>query len=386
VSIVESSFGYIFDQSFHIDLRVGCSPGEFLRSLSAMVSLVPPLTSDSFPDPPFDSFISPSPSHHVDLVDLMARNKYSKRGRTRQVLPSSRLTKMRANLGGLEVEERGSDLAGSGSNFSLQPPSPSGDQNPTASNHSEGPADPTRNPRPHPSPTPSVLSSGYHEARRPPGRPKGSLNKTHVPAWQTREKRRLRQKERREQARLDQAMEMERRREDPSFVSPKRRVGRPRKVRDPMGELLAGAGVTEEGIRLSLMGQHEQVSMGLDNMNERMGLDMTVMGLDFEPDPTGYIHEGGHTQHDHHDSHLQDSLMHQDDGVMHMLEMPSAMGDMVVGVEAETNYLTYGSDTYDYTLDEMNAIDAIERAHAAVRAEEERDQMSHGDHGEFVSS
>lgn len=216
-----------------------------------------------------------------------------------------------------------------------------------------------------------------------------------------------------------------------------------------MGELLAGAGVTEDGVRLSLMeeqqqehasGQqmldphihaheqtlhhhehdrghgvhahqeeshthgHEGVDVGMDlDMSTGMGLDMAAMGLDFQSDPAEFAH--AHLSHDHHDDHQHQHLghdqrsehdhlhhdhhdlhhhhhhhdphdtsdpMHTDDhGVLQMLDMPAGLDDMTVGVdeEEETNYLAYGAETYAYTLD------AIERAHAAVRAEEERNGM-----------
>jgi hypothetical protein len=322
----------------------------------------------------------------------------------------------------------------------------------------DSPCSSSGNPSGNPEPTPNPN-------KRSRGRPKGSLNKSHVPAWQTKENRRIRQKERRELYRLQQAEESERRRrEDPSYVSPKRRVGRPRKVREglgmgmdmdmgmgvAMGELLAGAGVTEDGVRLSLMeeqqqehasGQqmldphihaheqtlhhhehdrgrgvhdhqeeshthgHEGVDVGMDlDMSTGMGLDMAAMGLDFQSDPAEFAHahlshdhhddhqhqhqhlghdqqsEHDHLHHDHHDLHHHhhhdphdtSDPMHTDDhGVLQMLDMPAGLDDMTVGVdeEEETNYLAYGAETYAYTLD------AIERAHAAVRAEEERNGM-----------
>lgn len=386
------------------------------------MSLVPTLPPEDEPDALFESLVSPTSSQHVRLVDLIAKKKYSARARVKRAVREE----ISEKVDDREVlKKQENALAGVEQAGTYPPDSPlletdsvlpiSLDQLEAAVLDYQA--------------TPESPGSSAGNSKRPRGRPKGSLNKTHVPAWQTKENRRIRQKERRELYRVQRAEESERkRREDPSYVSPRRRVGRPRKTRDAMGELLAGAGVTEDGVRFSMMeGQevqtldttemhavheeelqshhreemmmhdhqeltthaHEDVGMDLD-MSTGMGLDMAAMGLDFQSDPAdfGQLSHDHLDHHDHHEHHQQDQhvehdhlhhhqqhhdashdasglSMHADDGVMQMLDMPPEMGDMNVG-EEETNYLTYGAETYAYTLD------AIERAHAAVREEEER--------------
>jgi hypothetical protein len=371
--------------------------GLLSQSLSAMVSLVPTLPMEGEHDALFESLISPHTSQYVSLVDVMASKNYSKRARTRRAIAKPSETEMMANAVVFSAshivtdEPAILDLAGETLSISREHDVATANQLEAlkaAMLDYQGPQSPAGS---------SSSSRENRDDRRGPGRPKGSLNKTHVPAWQTRERRRLRQKERREQARLDRAVEIERRRiEDPTFVSPKRKVGRPRKVRDPVGELVNPSTGLEEEVGLGILDQHQGVSMGLSDMSEGMGLDMTVMGLDYQSDSASFahIHSGDHhhdhlshshqlphdmlaghghhselQHHHHHDPDLQDSSMHQDGGVMQMLDMPNALNDMTVGVDDETSYLTYGSETYAYTLD------AIERAHAAVRAEEERNGM-----------
>jgi len=370
--------------------------GLLSHSLSTMMSLVPTLPMEGEHDALFESLASPNMSQYVSLVDVMASKKYSKRARIRQVNLKPSHIEMVANAVDFSASHIGTDEPAI-LDLMVETSSTAREHDVTTANQLEalkaamldyqGPASPAGS---------SSSSPENHDDRRGPGRPKGSLNKTHVPAWQTRERRRLRQKERREQARLDRAMEIERRRlEDPTFISPKRKVGRPRKVRDPVGELVNPSTVLE-AVGMGIMEPHQGVSMGLSDMSGGMGLDMTVMGLDYQSDSASFAHthgsdhhhdhlsqshqlphdmlagHGHHLElqhHHHHDPDLEDSNMHQDGGVMQMLDMPNALDDMTVGVDEETNYLTYGSETYAYTLD------AIERAHAAVRAEEERNGM-----------
>ena len=401
--------------------------GPFLHDLATLMSLVPTLPPEDDPDTLFESLVSPLNSQHVKLVDLIAKKKYSKRARVKRIVQVD--TPQEADFEIVEAREDSvPDLERAGT-FPLHSPLLEADSvlpisldvlEAAVLDYQAAPDSP---------------SSSAGPSKRSRGRPKGSLNKTHVPAWQTKENRRIRQKERRELYRSQRIEEAERRRrEDPSYISPKRRVGRPRKMRDAMGELLAGAGVTEDGVRMSMMEEqqlqeqqqeqehaldpsemqgihedgmqaalHEHVEMDHLDMSTGMGLDMAAMGLDFPSDPgefahahlshghgedhqTHHQHDEGDQQvvhdlmHDHHHEHVhhhpQESdhdisvgTMHTHEGVMQMLDMPTGMGDMAVGVEEETNYLTYGAETYAYTLD------AIERAHAAVREEEERNGM-----------
>ena len=356
-----------------------------------MISLVPTLPMEGEQDALFESLISPITSQYVSLVDVMASKNYTKRARTRQAIVKPSETGAVANAVDFAEPQIATDetaildlMGEAGSSLSRE-------HDVTTANQLEALKAAMLDYQGPPSPSDSSSSSPEtRDDRRGPGRPKGSLNKTHVPAWQTRERRRLRQKERREQARLDRAMEIERRRmEDPTFVSPKRKVGRPRKVRDSVGELVGASTGLEDEVNLGILDQHQGVSMGLSDMSGGMGLDMTVMGLDYQSDSASFVHIHGddhhhdhlsHShqlphdmlaghEHHHHDPDLQDNSMHQDGGVMQMLDMPNALDDMTVGVDEETSYLTYGSETYAYTLD------AIERAHAAVRAEEERNGM-----------
>jgi hypothetical protein len=175
--------------------------------------------------------------------------------------------------------------------------------------------------------TPAGSSPVPKKAR---GRPPGVQNKTHVSPLQIKENRRLAQKARREKAREEAKREEEMMRElQPGWTRPGRRVGRPRKNKG----VGMGMGVVPE---LDQMHHHQQ-----------------VQHLQEHPHVTT---EGEHHPHDPHDPAIVTAAGLEELG-MGMLDMENVFGP-------GGGY--GGDDSYAYTFD------AIERAHAAVREEEER--------------